>query len=106
MRHIAQLDPSKVQEDGKYKFRDRAQALMNKWHHILYTPKQNGSNGIEQPAEAKVEAIPPPAYTETAEEVKAPEESAPTTTTAPAATGTTKESQPAQPATDVAMADA
>lgn len=35
MRHIAALGPDKVARDDEFKFRDRAQALVNKWHNTV-----------------------------------------------------------------------
>lgn len=35
MRHIAQKDGNEIPRDDEYKFRDRAQALVNKWAHTL-----------------------------------------------------------------------
>ncbi|KAK2464792.1 hypothetical protein APHAL10511_003210 [Amanita phalloides] len=49
MRHIAVLPEDKVPRDGEYKFRERAKALVDKWHQILNANKSNGgesgSNG-------------------------------------------------------------
>jgi hypothetical protein len=39
MRHIHLLEPSKVPRDGEFKFRDRAKALVDKWHGILNANK-------------------------------------------------------------------
>ncbi|EJD02697.1 Tudor/PWWP/MBT [Fomitiporia mediterranea MF3/22] len=46
MRHIAALEVDKVPRDDEFKFKDRAQALVNKWHNTVH--KQNGS--AEPPA--------------------------------------------------------
>ena len=35
MRHIALLDSSKVPRDDEFSFRERAGALVNKWHDII-----------------------------------------------------------------------
>lgn len=37
MRHIHLLEPGKVPRDDEFKFRDRANALVNKWRQILET---------------------------------------------------------------------
>jgi hypothetical protein len=39
MRHIHLLEPGKVPRDDEYKFRDRAKALVDKWHGILNANK-------------------------------------------------------------------
>ncbi|KAJ6553308.1 hypothetical protein B0H19DRAFT_1156151 [Mycena capillaripes] len=39
MRHINLLEPGKVPRDDEYKFRDRAKALVEKWHGILNANK-------------------------------------------------------------------
>ncbi|KAJ7640645.1 hypothetical protein B0H17DRAFT_1339250 [Mycena rosella] len=39
MRHIHLLEPGKVPRDDEYKFRDRAKALIDKWHGILNANK-------------------------------------------------------------------
>jgi hypothetical protein len=39
MRHIHLLEPSKVPREDEFKFRDRAKALMDKWHGILNANK-------------------------------------------------------------------
>ena len=43
MRHIAVLPDEKVPRDGEFKFRDRAKALVDKWHQILNANKSNGA---------------------------------------------------------------
>ena len=48
MRHIAQLDSSKIPRDTEFQFKERAQALVNKWHGMI--DKQNGTNGAAQNA--------------------------------------------------------
>ncbi|KAF8625302.1 hypothetical protein AX15_005435 [Amanita polypyramis BW_CC] len=42
MRHIAILPEEKVPRDAEFKFRDRAKALVDKWHQILNAGKPNG----------------------------------------------------------------
>ncbi|KAJ7712927.1 hypothetical protein B0H14DRAFT_3902119 [Mycena olivaceomarginata] len=47
MRHIHLLEPGKVPRDEEFKFRDRAKALVDRWHGILNSnstgaPKENG----------------------------------------------------------------
>ncbi|KAJ6528505.1 hypothetical protein B0H19DRAFT_1385181 [Mycena capillaripes] len=39
MRHIHLLEPAKVPRDDEFKFRDRAKALVDKWHGILNANK-------------------------------------------------------------------
>ncbi|KAJ6528499.1 hypothetical protein B0H19DRAFT_1194569 [Mycena capillaripes] len=39
MRHIHLLEPAKVPCDDEFKFRDRAKALVDKWHGILNANK-------------------------------------------------------------------
>lgn len=39
MRHIAILTPEKVPRDDEFNFRDRAKALVDKWHQILNANK-------------------------------------------------------------------
>lgn len=39
MRNIYVLEPSKVPRDSEFKFRDRAKALVAKWHGILNANK-------------------------------------------------------------------
>ncbi|KAJ7620810.1 hypothetical protein DFH06DRAFT_1482421 [Mycena polygramma] len=39
MRHIHLLEPGKVPRDDEFKFRDRAKALVDKWHGILNANK-------------------------------------------------------------------
>lgn len=43
MRHIAVLVPEKVPRDAEYNFRERARALVEKWHQILNANKPNGT---------------------------------------------------------------
>ncbi|TDL24291.1 Tudor/PWWP/MBT [Rickenella mellea] len=49
MRHIAALEVDKIPRDGEFKFKDRAQALVNKWHQTIAvkpsTTTANGTNG-------------------------------------------------------------
>lgn len=46
MRHINLLEPSKVPRDDEFKFRDRAKALVDKWHEILNANK--GGDGKDK----------------------------------------------------------
>ncbi|KAH8118973.1 Tudor/PWWP/MBT [Phellopilus nigrolimitatus] len=50
MRHIAALEPPKVPRDDEFKFKDRAQALVNKWHTTI-----NKVNGSAEPKATDVE---------------------------------------------------
>ncbi|KAF8634291.1 hypothetical protein AX17_004245 [Amanita inopinata Kibby_2008] len=43
MRHIAVLPAEKVPRDDEFKFRERAKALVDKWHQILNANKPNGA---------------------------------------------------------------
>ncbi|KAI0929805.1 hypothetical protein AcV5_006673 [Taiwanofungus camphoratus] len=43
MRHIHALTPDKVPRDEEFKFRERAKALVDKWHDILNANKPNGA---------------------------------------------------------------
>ena len=47
MRHIAAQDDAKVPRDSEFKFKDRAQALVNKWHQTINPVKANGANGVD-----------------------------------------------------------
>jgi len=51
MRHIAQKDNSEIPRDDEFKFRDRAQALVNKWHQIL-NATTHGTNGTTPSAKS------------------------------------------------------
>ena len=42
MRHIAALTPDKVPRDDEFKFRERANALVDKWHKIIGDVKEDG----------------------------------------------------------------
>ena len=44
MRHIAILSEEKVPRDAEFRFRDRAKALVDKWHQILNAGKPNGDS--------------------------------------------------------------
>ena len=43
MRHIAALPEDKVPRDSEFKFRERSDVLVKKWHQILNATK--GANG-------------------------------------------------------------
>ena len=103
MRHIAQLDPPKISEDNKYKIRDRAQALVSKWHQTLSGPKTNGTNGVENPSSDKAEQT-TPAKAQSKEEPTETEAAA--ETNAPTTGEEDKENAPAAPAGDVTMDEA
>ncbi|KAJ7627014.1 hypothetical protein FB45DRAFT_920497 [Roridomyces roridus] len=56
MRHIHLLEPHKVPRDGEFKFRDRAKALVDKWHQILNANKvPEGGDAAAAPADAEAE---------------------------------------------------
>ena len=46
MRHIAVLPEDKVPRDAEFKFRERAKALVDKWHQILNANKSNGAEAV------------------------------------------------------------
>lgn len=48
MRHIAALEPEKVPRDSEFKFKDRAQALVNKWHTTISTIGSGKANGTHE----------------------------------------------------------
>lgn len=52
MRHIHALAPEKVPRDDEYKFRERAKALVDKWHDVLSASKANGNGDstVRKPA--------------------------------------------------------
>ncbi|KAF8186139.1 hypothetical protein K438DRAFT_1765472 [Mycena galopus ATCC 62051] len=55
MRHIHLLEPAKVPRDDEFHFRDRAKALVDKWHGILNsnsTKPADGEGGEDAAAEA------------------------------------------------------
>lgn len=45
MRHIAALGEDKVPRDAEFRFRDRAKALVEKWHLVLNANKPTDSEG-------------------------------------------------------------
>lgn len=51
MRHIHALTPDKVPRDEEFKFRERAKALVDKWHDIINAKKPNGA-GADEAAKA------------------------------------------------------
>lgn len=44
MRHIAVLTDEKVPRDVEFRFRERAKALVDRWHQVLNANKPNGSD--------------------------------------------------------------
>ncbi|KAJ7150154.1 hypothetical protein C8R43DRAFT_1006439 [Mycena crocata] len=46
MRHIHLLEPHKVPRDDEFKFRDRAKALVDKWHQILNANTTGGDGEV------------------------------------------------------------
>ncbi|PFH53662.1 hypothetical protein AMATHDRAFT_900 [Amanita thiersii Skay4041] len=46
MRHIAALTSDKIPRDDEFKFRERAKALVDKWHQILNANKPNGAESV------------------------------------------------------------
>jgi len=53
MRHIAVLSEDKVPRDAEFKFRERAKALVDKWHQILNANKSNGAEAVTTNGAAK-----------------------------------------------------
>jgi hypothetical protein len=52
MRHIANLDPEKVPRDEEFKFKQRAQALVDKWQVLAHKKPTDGtSDGINGKAD-------------------------------------------------------
>jgi TFIIS helical bundle-like domain len=43
MRHIQSQGDGKIPRDDEFKFKDRAKALVEKWHQILNSNKSNGT---------------------------------------------------------------
>jgi nucleoid-associated protein YgaU len=50
MRHVVALSDDKVPRDSEFKFRERAQKLVDKWHQILNAVKVNGGGNNGTPA--------------------------------------------------------
>jgi hypothetical protein len=44
MRHIQSQGDGKIPRDDEFKFKDRAKALVEKWHQILNSNKPNGTS--------------------------------------------------------------
>jgi hypothetical protein len=65
MRHIAILPDDKVPSDEKYRFRERAKALVDKWHDVLNAGKSgaagekeaNGDVGPEEKPKEEAEKV-------------------------------------------------
>lgn len=55
MRHIYALSSEKVPRDDEFKFRERAKALVDKWHDVLSANKPNG-NGASA-GETKADSV-------------------------------------------------
>lgn len=53
MRHIAALGDEKVPRDGEFQFKDRAQALVNKWHNTIQSDKTNGDGSAQMDIDKK-----------------------------------------------------
>ena len=51
MRYITRLTDDKVPRDDEFKFRERAKALVDKWHQLL---NANKSNGLDAGANGKM----------------------------------------------------
>lgn len=53
MRHINALSKDKVPRDDEFHFKDRAKALVDKWHEVLYDNKGNSkANGTAAAGES------------------------------------------------------
>jgi hypothetical protein len=50
MRHIAVLPDDKVPGDAKFRFRDRAKSLVDKWHAVLNAGKPGSGEGEKEGA--------------------------------------------------------
>ena len=48
MRHIYNLPDDKVPRNNEFKFKERAKALVDKWHDILNASKTNGDAGVRK----------------------------------------------------------
>ena len=59
MRHIAALPDDKVPRDGEFQFKDRAQALVNKWHNTIQSDKANGDTTAQMDVDKKEESAAP-----------------------------------------------
>ena len=46
MRHIAALEEAMVPRDNEFKFRDRAQTLVNKWHSTVSSAQPQSAGGV------------------------------------------------------------
>jgi len=57
MRHIAALESDKVPRDNEYKFKDRAQALVNKWHMAVSVTGNGKTNGAHEAADGDDKAM-------------------------------------------------
>lgn len=51
MRHIQQSSVDKVPRDADFHFRERAKALVEKWHQILHSNNANGDATASKPAD-------------------------------------------------------
>ena len=61
MRHIAALPDAKAPRDGEFKFRERADVLVKKWHQFFSQPTldEDGEQGHASPRCAGAFADPP-----------------------------------------------
>lgn len=59
MRHIAALADDKVPRDSEFQFKDRAQALVNKWHNTIQSDKANGDTSAQMDVDKKEESAAP-----------------------------------------------
>lgn len=50
MRHIHALAPEKAPRDNEFNFRERAKALVEKWHEILSASKTPADSAVRKPA--------------------------------------------------------
>lgn len=60
MRHIATAEPGKVPRDDEFQFKDRAQALVNKWH-VTMQSKGDPVNGTSEVAPMETDTAEKPA---------------------------------------------
>lgn len=59
MRHITQLEPTKLQQEDKYQIRKRADALLEKWQKLVHNVKeeQQGQDIANLSANVPIEAV-------------------------------------------------
>ncbi|KAK0197697.1 hypothetical protein F5146DRAFT_972155 [Armillaria mellea] len=48
MRHINALADGKIPNNNQYKFRERAKALVDRWHQVLIADQNQSTNGVTE----------------------------------------------------------